>query len=185
MVHNFYGNGGIAHLGDVGSPPLNFTDCNVGHPSEQCIVFCVEFHGLQRRHSSGRCIDLCDTPDAVCAMVEQLQFMTMVNGFCDNGVLQNLYDVDPPIEFRRLQRRASVRTMYWFWRNTRDHSLCPSMRWMHSSDGHLGCSTYSQHACSTEQLTRDLLDEELTEEMHIRFTPTKVKEVGRMLSALA
>ena len=105
------GDVGTAHLGDVG-PPLNFTDCNVGHPSERCIDFCVEFHRLQRRHSSGRCIDLCDTPDAVCAMVEQLQFMTMVNGFCDNGVLQNLYDVDPPIGLRRLQRRASVRTMY-------------------------------------------------------------------------
>ena len=40
---------------------LNFTDCNVGHPSE-------------------RCFDFCDTPGVICAMMEQLQFVTMANG---------------------------------------------------------------------------------------------------------
>ena len=57
----FYGNGGIAQLVWRG-PSLNFTDCDVGHPSE-------------------RCIDFCDTPDAICTMVEQLQFITIMNNF--------------------------------------------------------------------------------------------------------
>ena len=99
---------------------MNVTDCNVGHPSERCMI---------------SALNLTD---------------------CNVGIRQ-----DDELILEK-------------------HSRPLALPIDEMDDGHLGCSTCSQHAWGAEQLIRDLLDDELTEEMHIRFTSTKVKEVGRM-----
>ena len=54
---------------------------------------------------------------------------------------------------------------------------------MHGSDGHWAAN-HTRNMPAILGSYYGLLDDELAEEMHIGFTPIKVKEVGRVLSAL-
>ena len=75
---------------------LNLTDCNVGHPSE-------------------RSIDFCDTPDAIYAMMEQLQFVTMANGFVTMVTTRALCLFIQALMVAWIQFTIMVRILWQWW----------------------------------------------------------------------